>query len=57
MREVTPAIIKAIIELQTLPTVSKFNLGGGTNLALQFNHIQRKIALAIKQKVLMILAI
>ena len=54
MREVTPAIIKAIIELQT---VSKFNLGGGTNLALQFNHIQRKIALAIKQKALMILAI
>jgi hypothetical protein len=38
MRAVTPAIIKAIIELQTLPTVSKFNLGGGTNLALQFNH-------------------
>jgi len=38
MRAVTPAIIKAIIELQTLPTVSKFALGGGTNLALQFNH-------------------
>ena len=38
MRAVTPTIIKAIIELQTLPTVSKFNLGGGTNLALQFNH-------------------
>ena len=57
MRAVTPAIIKAIIELQTLPTVSKFNLGGGTNLALQFNHIQRKIALAIMQKALMILAI
>lgn len=38
MRAVTPAIIKAIIELQTLPTVSKFTLGGGTNLALQFNH-------------------
>lgn len=49
MRAVTPAIIKAIIELQTLPTVSKFNLGGGTNLALQFNYIQRNIALAIKQ--------
>jgi hypothetical protein len=38
MKAVTPAIIKAIIELQTLPTVSKFTLGGGTNLALQFNH-------------------
>jgi hypothetical protein len=38
MRAVTPAIIKAIIELQSLPTISKFTLGGGTNLALQFNH-------------------
>ena len=38
MRAVTPAISKAIIELQALPTVSKFTLGGGTNLALQFNH-------------------
>ncbi|MFM2369746.1 MAG: hypothetical protein RL619_2056, partial [Bacteroidota bacterium] len=38
MKAVTQAIIKAIIELQTLPTVSKFTLGGGTNLALQFNH-------------------
>jgi hypothetical protein len=38
MTAVTPAIIKSIIELQTLPTVSKFTLGGGTNLALQFNH-------------------
>jgi hypothetical protein len=35
MKAVTPAIIKAIIELQTLPTVSKFTLGGGTNLALR----------------------
>jgi hypothetical protein len=38
MKAVTPAIIKAITELQALPTVSKFTLGGGTNLALQFNH-------------------
>ena len=38
MNAVTPAIIKAIIELQALPTISKFTLGGGTNLALQFNH-------------------
>jgi hypothetical protein len=64
MRAVTPTIIKAIIELQTLPTVSKFNLGGGTNLALQFNHrVSDDIdffcneSLAIKQKALMILAI
>lgn len=38
MNAVTPAIIKAIIELQALPTLSKFTLGGGTNLAMQFNH-------------------
>jgi hypothetical protein len=38
MRAVTSAISKAIKELQALPTVSKFTLGGGTNLALQFNH-------------------
>ena len=38
MKAVTPAICKAIIDLQALPTVSKFTLGGGTNLALQFNH-------------------
>jgi len=38
MQAVTPAISKAIIELQALPAVSKFTLGGGTNLALQFNH-------------------
>ena len=38
MKAVTLAISKAIIELQALPRVSKFNLGGGTNLALQFNH-------------------
>jgi Nucleotidyl transferase AbiEii toxin, Type IV TA system len=38
MNAVTSAIIKAIIELQDLPTVSKFALGGGTNLAMQFNH-------------------
>ena len=38
MTAVTPAIIKSIIELQTLPTVSKSTLGGGTTLALQFNH-------------------
>jgi hypothetical protein len=64
MRAVTPAIIKAIIELQTLPTVSKFNLVGDTNLALQFNHrFSDDIdffcdeSLAIKQKALIILAI
>lgn len=38
MKAVTPAIIKVIIELQALPTISKFSLGGGTNLVLQFNY-------------------
>ncbi len=38
MKAVTPAIIKAIIELQALPRVSKFTLGGGANLALRYNH-------------------
>lgn len=38
MSAVTPAIIKAILQLQALPIISKFTLGGGTNLALQFNH-------------------
>jgi len=38
MNAVSPAISKAILELQALPTLSGFALGGGTNLALQFNH-------------------
>jgi Nucleotidyl transferase AbiEii toxin, Type IV TA system len=38
MTAVSSTIIKAILELQALPALLKFSLGGGTNLALQFNH-------------------
>lgn len=38
MSAVSPAILRAIQELQSLPSLSGFALGGGTNLALQFNH-------------------
>lgn len=38
MSAVSPDILKTIIELQNLPSLSDFALGGGTNLALQYNH-------------------
>ncbi|TRX30445.1 nucleotidyl transferase AbiEii/AbiGii toxin family protein [Flavobacterium sp. ZT3R18] len=38
MSAVSPAILKTIQELQSLSSLSDFALGGGTNLALQFNH-------------------
>ena len=38
MNAVSPDILKTISELQSLPSLSAFALGGGTNLALQFNH-------------------
>ncbi|PXY46503.1 nucleotidyl transferase AbiEii/AbiGii toxin family protein [Flavobacterium hydrophilum] len=38
MDAVSQDILKTISELQTLPSLSAFALGGGTNLALQFNH-------------------
>ncbi|WP_166920201.1 nucleotidyl transferase AbiEii/AbiGii toxin family protein [Flavobacterium poyangense] len=38
MSAVSPEILKVISELQNLPSLSGFALGGGTNLALQFNH-------------------
>ncbi|WP_051224233.1 nucleotidyl transferase AbiEii/AbiGii toxin family protein [Flavobacterium tegetincola] len=38
MKAVSPAIIKIISQLQSIPSISEFSLGGGTNLALQFNH-------------------
>lgn len=38
MYAVSPAIIKIILELQSLPSLSNFALGGGTNLAIQYNH-------------------
>lgn len=38
MNAVSPAIVKTIIQLQSLPSLKNFNLAGGTNLALQYNH-------------------
>jgi Nucleotidyl transferase AbiEii toxin, Type IV TA system len=38
MDAVSPAIVKTIIQLQSLPSLANFNLAGGTNLALQYNH-------------------
>lgn len=38
MDAVSQDILKTISELQSLPSLSVFALGGGTNLALQFNH-------------------
>ena len=38
MQAVSPAIGKIISQLQDIPSLSEFTLGGGTNLALQFNH-------------------
>ncbi len=38
MSAVSPIILKTILELQSLSSLSGFALGGGTNLALQFNH-------------------
>jgi hypothetical protein len=38
MNAVSPAIEKTIIQLQSLPSLANFNLAGGTNLALQYNH-------------------
>jgi hypothetical protein len=38
MTAVSPAIVKTIIQLQSLPSLANFSLAGGTNLALQYNH-------------------
>ena len=38
MSAVSPAIIKTIFQLQSLPSLANFSLAGGTNLALQYNH-------------------
>ena len=38
MSAVSPAIVKTIIQLQSLPSLASFSLAGGTNLALQYNH-------------------
>lgn len=38
MSAVSPSIVKTILQLQSLPSLAKFSLAGGTNLALQYNH-------------------
>ena len=38
MNAVSPEILRTIQELQRLPSLWGFSLGGGTNLALQYNH-------------------
>ncbi|MEO2060751.1 MAG: nucleotidyl transferase AbiEii/AbiGii toxin family protein [Mesonia sp.] len=38
MQAVSSALLKTIKELQALPSLSKFALAGGTNLALRFDH-------------------
>lgn len=38
MEAVTPVLLETIQELQSLPSLEKFALAGGTNLAIRFNH-------------------
>lgn len=38
MGAVSSTIVKTILQLQSLPSLSNFSLAGGTNLALQYNH-------------------
>lgn len=38
MSAVSPAIVKTILQLQSLPSLANFSLGGGTNLAIRYNH-------------------
>lgn len=38
MSAVSLAIVKTILQLQSLPSLANFSLAGGTNLALQYNH-------------------
>lgn len=38
MKADSPAICEIIFQLQSIPSLSDFSLGGGTNLALQYNH-------------------
>lgn len=40
MSSVSEALINTIRELQELPSLQHFSLGGGTNLALRYNHRQ-----------------
>lgn len=38
MIAVSPILKQTILELQNLPSIAQFSLGGGTNLALRYNH-------------------
>lgn len=38
MSAVSPVLKQTILELQSLPSIAQFALGGGTNLALRYNH-------------------
>jgi hypothetical protein len=38
MSAVSPTLKQTILELQNLPSIASFALGGGTNLALRYNH-------------------
>jgi predicted nucleotidyltransferase component of viral defense system len=38
MSAVSPILKQTILELQNLPSISQFALGGGTNLALRYDH-------------------
>lgn len=38
MSAISQAIVKTIIQLQSLPSLASFSLADGTNLALQYNH-------------------
>ncbi len=38
MSVVSPILKQTILELQNLPSLAQFALGGGTNLALRYNH-------------------
>ena len=38
MSAVSLILKQTILELQNLPSIAQFGLGGGTNLALRYNH-------------------
>jgi len=38
MNAISPILKQTILELQKLPSIAPFALGGGTNLALRYNH-------------------
>jgi hypothetical protein len=38
MKAVSDSLIETILELQQLPSLKASSLGGGTNLAIRYNH-------------------